>query len=330
MTESHTPEVVPPVSLERLKSDFEAIVQLKDQTERARRWAIFEQQLRDLQTSLSDQYNEGLELLKKRYATLQQQGFIAAGSEVAQDSLSVGGNVLDAAGSFLASQGAEFQKSAENENKGFFRKVGRGFWTALKVLGIFTLASKAVNYFGPSEVRATKSAPADTPPEPPKPATPPKEPAQRDAPKKNPVAAPTANSPQVKAPEADSKPKEPSSPVETEKDGWKFGEHRMCLVERSGKKFLTVNGRVFHTNYIGFLGKTDVSGNILGVERRSDGGMHIRYTIPLLGERIADVSHAECVKAAETLANARGAVSLTLQTTENGKKKERSFECTPE
>jgi hypothetical protein len=105
----------------------------------------------------------------------------------------------------------------------------------------------------------------------------------------------------------------------------------MNLVHRGGQKLLSIDGRVFQTKIVvGYVIKKDVSDRIIDVQRLGDGGLRIRYLGLAKKEGFVDVSQAECTRIAEALSKAKGPVSLKVQTKENGKDAERSFECTPE
>ncbi|MBM3227505.1 hypothetical protein FJZ27_01415 [Candidatus Peribacteria bacterium] len=144
------------------------------------------------------------------------------------------------------------------------------------------------------------------------------------------VAVPPANPPQAKVPGVHSKPKEPSSPVETEKEGWEFGRHRMCFIERNGQRFLSVNNNIFHTKIIlPILGARDVSSNITTVQKSIDGGLAIGYSHPL-GKGLAEISQSECQRIADALSDATSTKTMEVQTTKDGELKKYNLEFSPE
>lgn len=219
------------------------------------------------------------------------------------------------------------------KKKGFLSKIAGGFWTTLKLFGVFALASRAVNYFGPEEARVQKPKTAEAPAPPPEP-TPVPAVSQQDAPRPDEASTPSlqpAAQPKEEPTSPEHQPKSPESSrvlPEVQREGWEFGGHRISLVSRGGSKLLSVDGRVFTTSIVLFF-KKDVGENIVAVERSAEGGLLVRYK-SMFGEGSAELSNVECARVAVMLSQAKGSTPLTVQTREKGKMQQRTFECTPE
>ncbi len=190
----------------------------------------------------------------------------------------------------------------EGEKPGFFRQI-------LKATGIFALSTAAVNFLGPRVLAA-----------------------QQAGGKQSPDSSTTkVDTPKTETAKKDEKtvPEKQTAP-DAVNEGWQFGNHRMCVINRNGQRLLSVNKKVFNTNIIvPILGAQDVSKNITTVQRSIDGGLAIAYS-SRIGNGLAEISQSECQRIADSLAKATSLTTLTVQTKENGAAKERKFEFTPE